>query len=123
MTTTTKCFNELLCWLRVRFRQDEDQKKSPWMSERQLAAYWQLYDEQGELSLTEIREWSASLVKSTGFYTCMGPHKRYHKDVADGRAWKACQLDDATLYRYLGDAFRVHIGKMLFLMPSTGGLL
>jgi hypothetical protein len=48
---TRNCCDELQSWLRVRMREVEDHKESPWMSERQLAQYWQLYDEKGELSV------------------------------------------------------------------------
>jgi hypothetical protein len=65
------------------------------MTELQLAAYWQLYDEQGAHSVTEIREWSARPRREHRLlYACMGPHKRYLRDLADDWAWTEAGHED-----------------------------
>jgi len=55
---------------------------SPWMTEIQLAEYWQLRNKDGELTVHSIRRWTT---RPDNPLPCgnLGEIRRYHKDDVD----------------------------------------
>jgi hypothetical protein len=55
---------------------------SPWMTEMQLAEYWQLRNKDGELTVHSIRRWTT---RADNPLPCgnLGEIRRYHKEDVD----------------------------------------
>lgn len=60
---------------------------SPWLTELQLAEYWQLKNKDGELTVHSIRDWTK---RAENPLPCanMGEMRRYHREEADKWAWE-----------------------------------
>ena len=60
-----------------------------WMTEKQLAEYWQLRTPDGEVTVHSIRKWTA---RPEGEYplpcASMGEMRRYHREEVDRWAWE-----------------------------------
>jgi hypothetical protein len=66
-------------------RAEASEINSPWMTEIQLADYWQLRNKDGELTVHSIRRWAT---RPDNPLPCgnLGEIRRYHKDDVDGWA-------------------------------------
>ena len=63
-------------------RAEASEINSPWMTEIQLAEYWQLRNKDGELTVHSIRRWTT---RHDNPLPCgnLGEIRRYHKDDVD----------------------------------------
>ncbi len=60
--------------------------QTPWMTETQLADYWQMRNKVGELTVHAIRKWTARPADEHPLPCAqMGDMRRYHRDEVD--AW------------------------------------
>jgi hypothetical protein len=60
---------------------------SPWLTEMQLAEYWQLRNKDGELTVHSIRDWTK---RAENPLPCanMGEMRRYQREEVDKWAWE-----------------------------------